>query len=80
MLGALFYLVAGFIDARNADPNMKYKSSYLIQTLVAVAAVGLLYQYAIIELTFFTLIIAFMAGLGGNAGTSTLIRRKTQPQ
>ena len=76
MIGAAFYHVAGLIDARNADPNLKYKSTYLIQTLTSIAAVALLYQYATIELTFFTIIIAFMSGLGGNAGTSALIRRK----
>ena len=76
MAGAAFYHVAGLIDAKIADPDIKYKYTYLIQTAMTVLTVAVLYQYTNIELTFFTLVIAFMSGLGGNAGTSTVIRRK----
>ncbi len=35
-----------------------------------------LYQFAEIDLNVFTVITAIITGLGGNAGTSMLIRRK----
>ena len=76
MAGASFYHVAGLIDAKNADPSISYKYTYLIQTAIAILLIAGLYQYAEIELTFFTVILAFIGGLGGNAGASLLIRRK----
>jgi hypothetical protein len=75
--GSLSFHVAGIIDAKNADRNMEYKYTYFVQTLVTVFMVAMLYQYTIIELSFFSILAAFMAGVGGNAGTSSLIRRKT---
>ena len=80
MAGALFYHVAGVIDARAADPNYTYKGTFLVQTVVAIAATALIYQVADVDMTFFTLIIAFITGLGGNAGASSLIRRKPAPE
>ncbi len=80
MAGATFYHVAGLIDAKNADPNISYKYTYFIQTAITILMIAGLYQYAEIELTFFTVILAFISGLGGNAGASTLIRRKAKSE
>ena len=80
MAGSLSFHVAGLIDAKNADPNMEYKYTYFVQTIVTVFMVAMLYQYTTTELSFFSMLAAFMAGIGGNAGTSLLIRRKpTKP-
>ncbi len=76
MAGSLSFHVAGLIDAKNADPTMKYQYTYLIQTVVTIFTVAMLYQYTTTELSFFSLLAAFMAGVGGNAGASLLIRRK----
>ncbi len=76
MAGSLSFHAAGLIDAKNADPTMKYQYTYLIQTVVTILMVAMLYQYATTELSFFSLLAAFMAGVGGNAGASLLIRRK----
>ncbi len=76
VVGATLYHVGGLIDAKNSDPSISYKYTYLVQTVVTIFTVAMLYQYATTELSFFSLLAAFMAGVGGNAGASLLIRRK----
>ena len=76
MLGGLFYHIAGYMDARRNDPDLKYHYSYFIQTGITILLIAGLYQFAEIDLNVFTVIAAIITGLGGNAGTSMLIRRK----
>lgn len=76
MVGALIYHIVGYLEAKNENPDIKYKPSYFLQTLIAIFLIAGLYQFVEIELNFFTLITALITGLGGNASTSLLIRRK----
>lgn len=76
MLGGLLYHIVGYMDAKSNDPNLKYQYSYFIQTGITILLIAGLYQFAEIDLNMFTAITAFITGLGGNAGTSMLIKRK----
>jgi hypothetical protein len=76
MIGGLFYHIAGYMDAKSNDPHLVYKYSYFIQTGITILLIAGLYQFAVIELDMFSVITAFITGLGGNAGTSMLIKRK----
>jgi hypothetical protein len=76
MLGGLFYHVAGYMDAKSNDPDLKYQYSYFVQTGITILLIAGLYQAAEYELSFFTVITSFITGLGGNASASMLIKRK----
>ncbi len=76
MFGGLFYHIAGYMDAKSNDSHLVYKYSYFIQTGITILLIAGLYQFAEIDLNVFTVITAIITGLGGNAGTSMLIRRK----
>ena len=76
MLGGLFYHYATFMDAKSVNPNLKHKYSYFIQTGVTICLIAGLYQAAEYELSFFTVITAFITGLGGNFTGSLITKRK----
>lgn len=71
MLGALFYMVAGWLDKKQKEPETEFEYAYITKTLIMIMGSGLIFeQVEIVQLTLGALLFAFLSGMGGNRAIS----------
>ena len=77
MVGAAFYMINGYLANKQENPDMKFDYTYLTKTLVTVMGAGLAFEAVEVnEIGLGAIIIALMAGLGGNSVLSKMATRK----
>lgn len=77
MIGAAFYMLNGYLANKQENPDMKFDYTYLTKTLVTVMGAGLAFETVeVSELGLGAIIIALMAGLGGNRVLSKMAKKK----
>lgn len=76
MGGAVFYMINGWLDSKQKNPNLKFEYTYLTKTVVTVLGMGLLFENVeIAELTLGGLLFAVLSGMGGNRELSRRIKK-----
>lgn len=73
-MGATLYHIAGYLDAKKEDPNIKYTYNYLLNTAIAVLGTGYLYVTSDIVIGIDTLLMAFIGGMGGNVAVTKILK------
>lgn len=73
MAGALVYMLIGYMDNKQKNPDMPIDYGYVLQTFAVMGgAAALLADVQIIRVTFTAILMAFFSGLGVNKGFKEL--------
>lgn len=79
MCGATFYMINGYLKNRQSNPGMPFDYDYLTTTLVTILGAGLAFDSVeVSEIGIGAIIIALLAGLGGNKMLSKSVVKKLE--
>jgi len=77
MIGAVFYMLNGWLSQKQQNPDLKFEYSYLTKTVITVLGMGLLFENVeIAQITLGGILFALLAGMGGNSALSKRIAKK----
>jgi len=75
MIGAVFYMINGWLSQKQQNPDLKFEYSYLTKTMVTVLGMGLLFENVeIAQVTLGGVLFALLAGMGGNSAISKRLK------